>query len=124
MEDLVERYIQLRDAKSKLAAKYKEDAGKIDGILDKIEAYILESFKEQGVESARTASGTAYKSVRTSATVADWDAILSFIQSKELWNMLDHRVSKKAVEEYKTEHGDLPPGLNWGEELVINVRRS
>ena len=31
---------------------------------------------------------------------------------------------KQAVEQYKEEHGDLPPGINWREEVVVNVRRS
>lgn len=124
MDDLVEKYIELRDGKAKIAAKYKEDVAKIDVILDKIEAYILETFTEQGIDSAKTPKGTAYKSVRSSATVADWDATLDFIKANNLWNLLKHDVAKKAVEEYRDEHNDLPPGLNWREEIVINVRRS
>jgi hypothetical protein len=38
--------------------------------------------------------------------------------------MLERRVSKAAVEQYKDEHGNLPPGINWREEITINVRRS
>lgn len=124
MDAMIEKYIQLRDAKDKLAAKYKTDAAKITEVMTRIEGFILESFTAQGVESARCNAGTAYKSVRTSATVADWDATLNFIRENEAWNLLDHRVGKKAVEEYKEANGDIPPGLNWREEIIINVRRS
>jgi hypothetical protein len=56
--------------------------------------------------------------------VADWDATLDFIKANEHWQMLEHRVSKQAVEEYKSEHGDLPPGVDWREEVTVNVRRA
>jgi hypothetical protein len=56
--------------------------------------------------------------------VADWDYVLDYIQKNELWNMLEKRVSKQAVEQYVEEHGNLPPGINWREELVVNIRRS
>jgi hypothetical protein len=124
LEELVEKYIELRDTKSKIASDYKAKVAVIDTVLDKIEAELLSQFSDLGMESVRTKSGTAFKSTRTSATVADWDYALDFIQRKELWNMLERRVSKQAVEQYKEEHGDLPPGINWREEITINVRRA
>ena len=124
MEELVEKYIQLRDAKAQAAAAFKAKVAKLDEVLTKIEGVLLQQFNEHGMESVRTKAGTAYKSSRVSATVADWDSVLSFIQKNDLWNMLEHRVSKQAVEQFKEEHGDLPPGVNWREEVVVNVRRS
>lgn len=124
MEDLVTKYIELRDAKAKIEAEMKAKTAKIVTIMDRIEAAILAEFQESGVESVRTKDGTAYKQVRTSAGVADWDATLSYIQQNGLWHMLERRVSKTAVEQFKEAHGELPPGLNWREEVVINVRRS
>lgn len=124
MEELVEKYIELRDTKSKMSSDYKAKVAVLDKVLDKIEAELLSQFGDLGMESVRTKSGTAYKSTRTSATVADWDYTLDFIQKHELWNMLERRVSKQAVEQYKEEHGDLPPGINWREEITINVRRA
>lgn len=124
MEDLVTKYIELRDAKSKIEGEMKAKVAKIVEIMDKIEAAILAEFQDSGVESVRTKDGTAYKQTRTSATVADWDATLSYIQANNLWHMLERRVSKTAVEQFKDAHGELPPGLNWREEVVINIRRS
>lgn len=121
---LVEKYIELRDHKAKLSAAFKEKTAKLDAVLAKIEGALLQQFNELGMESVRTKSGTAYKSTRASATVADWDHVLDFIQQNDLWNMLEHRVNKTAVEQFKEEHGDLPPGVNWREEVVVNIRRS
>jgi len=124
MEALIEKYIEIRDAKQEIVNKHKAKIAKLDKVLDKIEAFILEQFNEDGVESARCSSGTAYKSVRASCGVADWDTTLAYIREHDLWNMLEKRVNKTAVEEFRDAQGDLPPGLNWREEVTINVRRS
>ena len=124
MEELVDKYIELRDAKSKVKAAYDAKVARIDAVLDKIEGVLLTQFQESGMESVRTKSGTAYKQTRTSAGIADWDSVLEYIRENDLWNMLERRVSKAAVEQFKDAHGDLPPGINWREEVVINVRRA
>lgn len=124
MEELIEKYIKLRDAQAQVKEAAKAKLAKIEAVMDKIEGYILEEFNAQGIESARTEAGTAYKTLRTSATVADWPATLSYIQEHNLWDMLERRVSKTAVEAFRDEHKDLPPGINWREEVLVNIRRS
>ena len=123
-DELGEKYIALRDKKKAMDDAHKAKLSKLTDLMDRIEAVLLEEFQRTGAESVRTKAGTAFKSKRTSATVADWDAVLNFIVENNLWAMLEHRVAKTVVEEYKTEHGDLPPGVNWREELTINIRRS
>jgi hypothetical protein len=104
MHQIVEKYIALRDMKTLMKTKYESKVAKIDQIMDKIEGVILDQFNEQGMEACTTKAGTAYKQLRVSASVADWDATLEFIQLKELWNFLEHRVSKVAINEYKEAH--------------------
>lgn len=124
MQDIIEKYIELRDKKAELSAAYKKKIAGLDAALDQLEVILLEKLNEIGMDSAKGSTGTVYKSKRTSATVADWDYVLDHIQKNELWNMLEKRVSKQAVEQYVEEHGDLPPGINWREEVVVNIRRS
>lgn len=124
MQDLVERYIKLRDAKAKLKAKFKADTETLDRVMGQIEAVILAKFETDGVTSMTTGEGTAYKSTRTFAKVEDWEATLAFIKANDLWNMLERRVSKEAVVQWREENSDIPPGLSWSEEVTINVRRS
>lgn len=124
MEELVERYILLRDMKDRMKKDYVKKMEPIVEAMDAIEATLLKQFDELGVESARCSTGTAYKSRRVSATVADWDAVLGNIIKHKNWAMLEKRVSKDAVAAYRDEYGDLPPGINWREEVVVNIRRS
>lgn len=124
LNELVEKYIALRDRKAKFKAEYDAKVAELDAVMDKIEAVLLKTFDDTGMDSVRTSAGTAYKSLRTSVTVADWDAYREHIIANGAWELLEKRANKTAVEQYKSANDDLPPGLNWREERVINIRRS
>lgn len=121
---IVERYVQLRDKKAELKAAYDASVKDIDAGLERIENFLLTKMQELGVESVRTPFGTPYVSKRTSASVADWEAVLDFVKANDEWQMLERRVNKTVVAQWREEHNDLPPGLNWTEERVVNIRRS
>ena len=122
--DVVKKYIALRDKRDAIMREAKEKCAKLDEHLDKIEGKVMGVLDSLGLESVRTDAGTAYVSERTSATVADWDVTLDHIRENELWHMLEKRVNKKAVDEYKAENNDLPPGVNYRVVRALNVRRS
>ena len=125
VDELVEKYIKLREKQSQLKAEYDLKNKPLEELKDKIEAVMLAKFNEMGVESFKTAAGTAYASVRTSASLADWDAYKAFITKQEdPFEFLDRRVSKTAIEQYKASNDDLPPGVNWTAARVVNFRRS
>ena len=53
----------------------------------------------------------------------DRDEYLKFVIEKEMWDLLENRVSKTAVRDYLEEHGELPPGVNYVTTQVVRVRR-
>lgn len=112
IDSVVEAYRKIRDERARLKKDYEEADALFRGKLETLEAYMLGETAKQGVDSFKTPFGTAYKYHATGVTTSDWDAVLGFIRDNELWNMLEHRVSKKAVEEYKDEHEVYPPGLD------------
>jgi hypothetical protein len=124
LSELVAKYIELRDKKSQYKAEYDAKVAQLDINIDKIEAALLKTFETAGMDSVKTEFGTAYTTVQTSATVADADVFRKFVKDNDAWEMFQARVSKTAVEQYKAVHGDIPPGLNWREERVVNVRRA
>ncbi len=121
---LLKAFIQLRDRRAQRKAAYEaDDAGDKDKQA-KIEVEFLRRFNERGIDNVSSKGvGTAYRSVRTSATVADWDELFGFIQQEEAWEMIERRVNKTAVEQYRSVNDELPPGVNWSETQVINFRR-
>jgi phosphopantetheine adenylyltransferase len=124
IDEIIGRYIEARDKKKQIMDEAKERAAKIDAVLNKIEAVLLAQFEKLGTDSMKTPHGTAYKTVKSSYAVADWDATLDFIRSNGLWHILERRVAKAGVDAYKDETGELLPGLNARTEVAINIRRS
>ena len=124
MDDLVETYIRIREKKSQLRAEYEAKVAKYDDAQDKIEALLLRRFGELGIDSIKTAAGTAYTTTRSAATIADWDAYREFLERQEdPFIFLEHRASKTAIEQYKAANEDIPPGVSWSETRVVNFRR-
>lgn len=121
---IVEKYIALRDRKAELKAAYDASVKDIDSAMERVENYLLNMMQELGVESVRTPFGTPYISKRTSASVADWESFLDFVKTHDEWSMLKRDVAKTIVAAWREEHNDLPPGLNWREERVVNIKRS
>ena len=124
IDGLVERYLALRDKKAEYKAQYDAKVEAIDLAMTKVENYLLKLMQELGVESIRTAVGTPYISRRSSASVSDWEAFLGFVREGGAWEMLERRANKTVVQQWREEHNDLPPGLNWREERVVNIKRS
>lgn len=124
INDIVERYIALRDKKAQFKAEYDAKVEAVETALGRCEAFILGKLDEMGAESIRTPAGTAYVSHQNSATAADWDAYLTWVRANDAWSGIDKRVNKSFVESYKEQHNDLPPGVNWRSERKVNFRRS
>ena len=126
LDELVANYIKLRDKKSQLKKQYDEKVAKVDAVMDKMEAIILKTFQDSGIDSARTDAGTAYISTRTSATVGSRKEFLSWVlqDPDERSIFLENRVSKVAVEQFKAANDDLPPGINFRSEVTVGVRRA
>lgn len=124
LSDLVAKYIELRDKKYELKHQYEFKAAQLDEVLDKIEAKLLQVFDSAGMDSVKTEFGTAYASTRSMASVADKEAFMNFIKENDEWSLMEVRAAKLAIEQFKTANGDIPPGINYREERVVNFRRS
>lgn len=124
INDLVSKYVRLREAKKELAERQAKETARLTAPMRKLEAALLDHLNQMHAESVRTENGTVYKTTRTSAKVVDWDSCLGFIMENQLTHMLERRVSKTAVEEYVAATGELPPGVSISSDLSINIRAS
>ena len=123
VDQVVAAYMKLRQQKEALEASIKEEVGAIKDKMTKMEAWIKEQADAQGVTSFKTKHGTAFLSTTDYANVADWDAVLNFIQEASAFDMLEKRVSKIAVRGYIEEHKAVPPGINYGTKLEVQIRK-
>jgi len=78
---------------------------------------------EEGVTSFKTTNGTAFLTVVDYANVADWDATLDFIRDNNAYDLLEKRVSKTAVRSYIENDKFVPPGINYGTKVEVNIRK-
>ena len=107
---LVKLFIALRDRRARRKADYQLDDVDDREKQEKIEVEFLKRFNKRGIDNVSARGiGTAYRSVRASAKVADWDSLLEFIKKEGAWEMLERRVSKVAVEQLKPKPTTCPP---------------
>lgn len=125
LSEAVSLYIKLRDQKAQIKAEFDAAVAPVQEKMDKLEAKLLEVFNQTGMDSVKTEFGTAYSTVRSTASVADRDAFMEFVKVNEEWSLLEVRASKSAIEQFRSANdNELPPGVNLREERVVNVRRS
>lgn len=124
LQEAIDLYISLRDEKEQLSKELKERLKPIDEKMSKIEAKVLQAFDKLGTDSVKTNAGTAYVSRKTSVTTADKESFLKYIKENEEWGLLDVRPLKASIEQYREANDDIPPGLNWREEITVNFRRA
>lgn len=122
IDELVKKYKRLREIKKLYDDEHKEKTAKVKEGMNKIEAIMLQFFEDTGQTSAKTQYGTPYITTRESYSVADRESFMTWVKEHDAWEMLESRAAKSAVEAYKEETGDLPPGLNYSAERKVNVR--
>lgn len=119
----VEQYVGLRDRIKALNDAHDVKTKPFREMLEKLgndlHKYLLDSHQD----SAATENGTAYLTTTASATIADGAAFREFVIDQALWDMLDWKANKTAVEEYAKEYNALPPGVNFSRVQKIGVRR-
>lgn len=124
LSDAVSLYIQMRDKKAQMKADFDAKVAPLNEKMEKLEAKLLDIFNKTGMDSVKTEFGTAYATTRTTASVADREVFMEYVKNNEEWALLEVRAAKAAVEEYRSTHDDVPPGVSIREERVVNVRRS
>lgn len=123
VDDVVAAYMKLRKAKDDLEKSIEEQVKAIEAKMTKMESWIKEQADAQGVTSFKTKHGTAFLSTTDYATVADWDSVLAFIQQNGSFEMLNKAVNKVAVREYIQANKVVPPGVNYGTKIGVNIRK-
>ena len=123
VDKVISKYLELRNTKESIESEAKEKVKGIKEAMAKLEGWIKEKADTDGVKSFKTANGTAFLTTTDFAQVADWDAVLGFIKDNDAFDMLEKRVSKKAVRDYIDEHKTVPSGVNYGTRIDVNVRK-
>ncbi len=149
---VIESFVATRDKIAELNAELKEQVSELIDQQKKKEAWLQGNLNTLGVESMKTAEGTAFLKKGDSATVADreifmefmignalkdalaqsggavtvpdQDAFVALLAQSGAWNFLTNAISKKEVQSAITaETPDPPPGVNYSTFQTLQVNR-
>lgn len=124
IDKLVKTYTKIRDKRSELTSKYKEEEGKLREQQDRVKLSLLAYCKEHEVDSVRTASGLFYRTVKRRYWTSDWESMHKFIMDNEVPEFFEKRLNQTHVRQFIEENPDLvPAGLNVDSEYAISVRK-
>ena len=124
LSDAVSLYIKMRDKKAQMKAEFDASVAPLNEKMEKLEAKLLDVFNKTGMDSVKTEFGTAYTTTRVTASVADREIFMNHVKENDDWALLEVRAAKSAIEQYRENNNDLPPGISMRDERVVNVRRS
>ena len=120
----VDQYVQIRDMIRDMEKKHEEAIKPYKDALEQLASVLLNHLNTTGLESARTASGTVYRSERVSATIQDVSAFWGYVEGAKAWELIDKRANKTAVTDYVKNNGTAPPGVNYAVSHIVGVRRA
>ena len=124
VERLTKAYIKIRDKRSELSAKFKEEDGALADQQDKVKRAWLDYCKEHGVDSVRTPAGLFYRTVKQRYWTNDWESMHKFIMEHNIPEFFEKRLNQTNVKQFIEENPDLvPAGLNVDSEYVVSVRK-
>ena len=124
VDSVVAAYMKLRQQKEEVENEVKDRLKTIKDKMEKLEAWLKTSMDEQGLTSVKTKHGTAFVTTTDYANVADWDAVLDFVKQNDAFEFLEKRISKIAVRDHIKQTKSVPPGVNYGTKLNVNIRKA
>lgn len=124
MSDYVEKYLELRNLKKQMDDEHKTRVEKVSKLMGALESKFMDHFNETGSTQLKAGGGTVFVKTTDYAAVREWDELLDFIREHDRYEFLEKRVAKTAVSEYIKEYNEVPPGVNYGTKMSINVRKS
>lgn len=123
LDSVVAKYVQLRNQKKALEDSISEQIDTINANLLKIESYLKTQMDAQGLTSVKSKHGTAFLTTSDYASVANWDETLNFIIANNSFDLLNKAINKTAVRAYIDTHKAVPPGVNYGTKIEVNIRK-
>ena len=120
---MIEKYVKIRDAKDAAKKAFTTSTKRMTDALTKLDGLILAALDKEGLESAPTDAGTAYKKSRSSCSVKDRDEFYNFAVSTGNLEAIDMKANPKIVRELMNGGVDVP-GVKYSESIFIGVRRA
>lgn len=123
MDELVNQVVMVRDKLKEADDAHKKKTEVARVYKERLEAKLLEKLNEMGGESVKTPHGTAYRTTRRSASIADGNAFRSYVVSNNAYDIVDWKANAPAIDDFIKANGSPPPGVNFTTAYTVGVRR-
>ncbi len=123
INDLVSAYVRLRDRIKQAEDAQKDKLKPAKEMLERMNGELLKQLSNIGGDSVNTPSGTVYKTVKKSASIADGALFRAWVLKSKAYDTVDWRANSLAVEDFIKNNGTPPPGVNFSMVNVVGVRR-
>ena len=124
VEDLVMQFVKLRDKIKEADDAHKAKLKTAKEYLEVLNGKLMEKLNEIGGESVKTSAGTAYRSSRKTASIADGEAFRQYVIATDGFDLVDWRANANAVDDFIKSEGSAPPGVNFNVAYTVGVRRA
>lgn len=137
INNIIYKYIALRNALSAINKIYGDIEGAIKSHQAVLSATLVARGAEDGVTSFKAESGSAFRTVKKSFRITDWEAFSEWVLSTGNIHCVEKRAAKTAIQEFvqvkleqleaegqiADEAEQLPPGLELHQEIEFQFRK-
>ena len=118
----IELHRKLKAKREEIENEYKAKDAPYREAYEKLRAHLLSMLQATGQDSAKTAAGTVYSTVKFSASLENPDEFMRHVIGSQAWELLDRKANTTACADYATMNGALPPGVKMTSRVDIGVR--
>jgi hypothetical protein len=122
LERAIKEYLNCRKQIETIDAEARKQKAGVRIIMGKLEQWITNTAKEQGLKDIPTEAGTGYWSTHKKCSVADQEVFFKYVKENERWDLIEKRASKVAVGNQIEATGEAVPGVNFSQVSVFTVR--
>lgn len=123
VDELIAMYIAARNQLATDRKGYKAREAKVKMHLQMISMVLMNKADQAGgVDTLATDKGTAYRKIKETFSVSNWDDLCAYVKLTGNFSVLQKRVSPNAVKEVREQEGELPGGVEPRVEVEFAVR--
>jgi hypothetical protein len=123
LEKRIEQFVAVRDKIKEIEERHKEELAPLVETRNLLTTWLQDFLEASGAESVKTKQGTAYASVRYTASLPDPQAFMDYVIENQAFDLMDRKANSTAIREFIETHKAPPPGVNLNAVRTVGVRR-
>lgn len=124
VDELSDKYIELRKARDTLKKNYDEQDGELERQMQEVENSLLDIMNSVNTDTMGTPRAVVMRTVRKRYMPTNWQAVYDLIAKHKAFGLLEKRVHNTNMRDFLEQHPEeYPAGLNVDSRYTVVVRR-